>query len=147
MPLELSIRTIQFGSCGLYMTGSEGCWLHPRTFVYRRGFIATLYLALAVVFEVIATCALKGSDGFTRVWPSAVTIVGYSVAFYGLYLCLRTMSVGIVYVLWSGLGTIWVSVAGWLVYEQSIDAPAVLGMALIVIGVAVIQMYSTSIHL
>ena len=104
------------------------------------------YLAVAIIFEVIATSALKASDGFTRLWPSLVTVIGYGVAFYALSLCLKTMSVGIVYALWSGLGIILITLAGWLLYRQAVDLPALVGMTLIVAGVAVIQIFSKSVN-
>ena len=104
------------------------------------------YLAVAIIFEVIATSALKASDGFTRLWPSLITVIGYGVAFYALSLCLKTMSVGIVYALWSGLGIILITLAGWLLYRQAVDLPALVGMTLIVAGVAVIQIFSKSVN-
>lgn len=104
-------------------------------------------LGLAIAAEVVATSALQASAGFTRLWPSLVVVLGYGVAFYGLSLTLQTVPVGVAYALWSGLGIVLVTVAGYFLYQQRIDLPALLGMALIVAGVAVIQLFSkTTAH-
>ena len=105
---------------------------------------AYLSLAIAIVAEVIATSALRASTGFTVLVPSAIAIVGYVVAFYFLSLTLRTMPVGIAYALWSGIGIVLISFAGWLIYKQVLDAPALIGMALIGAGVIVINLFSKS---
>ncbi len=104
-------------------------------------------LGVAIVAEVIATSALKASAGFTRVWPSVIVVLGYGVAFYGLSLTLQSMPVGVAYAIWSGLGIVLVTAAGYVLYRQSVDLPALAGMALIVAGVAVIQLFSkTAAH-
>ena len=105
---------------------------------------AYLSLAIAIVAEVVATTALRASTGFTVLVPSAIAIVGYVVAFYFLSLTLRTMPVGIAYALWSGVGIVLISFAGWLIYKQVLDAPALIGMALIGAGVIVINLFSKS---
>lgn len=105
---------------------------------------AYLSLAIAIVAEVVATSALRASTGFTVLLPSAIAIVGYVVAFYFLSLTLRTMPVGIAYALWSGVGIVLISFAGWLIYKQVLDAPALIGMALIGAGVIVINLFSKS---
>lgn len=101
-----------------------------------------IYLAIAIVSEVIATSALKATREFTRFWPSALVVTGYASAFYFLTLTLRTIPIGIVYALWSGLGIVLVAAAGAALYRQIPDWPAVLGMALIVAGVVVINVFS-----
>ena len=109
--------------------------------------IAYAYLAVAIVAEVIATTALRAADGFTRLWPSAISVAGYVVAFYFLSLTLRTMPVGVAYAIWSGVGIVLISLAGWLVYKQLLDLPAIVGMALIMAGVLVINLFSkTALH-
>ena len=105
---------------------------------------AYLSLAVAIVAEVVATSALRASTGFTVLVPSAIAIVGYVVAFYFLSLTLRTMPVGIAYALWSGVGIVLISFAGWLIYKQVLDAPALIGMALVGAGVIVINLFSKS---
>lgn len=108
---------------------------------------AYLSLAIAIVAEVVATTALRASTGFTVLVPSAIAIVGYVVAFYFLSLTLKTMPVGIAYALWSGVGIVLISFAGWLIYKQVLDAPALIGMALIGAGVIVINLFSkTAVH-
>lgn len=104
-------------------------------------------LGLAIVAEVIATSALKASAGFTRLGPSVVVVLGYGTAFYCLSLTLQSLSVGVAYAIWSGLGIVLVTVAAYVLYRQSVDLPALIGMALIVAGVAVIQLFSkTAVH-
>ncbi|AGQ31338.1 SMR family transporter [Serratia liquefaciens] len=106
-----------------------------------------MYLTMAVVAEVIATTMLKASEGFTRLWPSLVVVVGYGVAFWGLSMVVKTMPLGIVYAIWSGMGIVLVSIAAVFVYQQKLDWPAVLGMGLIIAGVLVINLLSkTAAH-
>jgi small multidrug resistance pump len=104
--------------------------------------MAWFYLFIAIVAEVIATSALKASEGFTRLWPSVTVVIGYAIAFYFLAATLKEIPVGIAYAIWSGVGIVLVSIIGWVVYRQSLDAPAVLGMALIVAGVVVLNVWS-----
>jgi small multidrug resistance pump len=106
-----------------------------------------LYLTIAVLFEVVATTALKETQGFTRLAPSLTVAVGYGFAFYFLALVLRTMPVGVVYALWSGAGILLVTAIGWLWFRQALDIPALAGMALILAGVVVINLFSrTLVH-
>ncbi len=100
-------------------------------------------LAAAVTAEVIATSALKASEGFSHLWPSVVVVVvGYAIAFYLLAIVLKTLPVGITYAIWSGLGIVFVTLIGWLVYSQTLDWPAILGVVLIMSGVLVINLFS-----
>lgn len=103
-----------------------------------------LYLGLAIVCEVIATSALKSSDGFSRPLPSALVVVGYAVAFYSLSLALRTLPVGIAYAIWAGVGIALIAVIGLLFYGQTLDFAAVAGIGLIVAGVLVLSLLSKS---
>ena len=100
------------------------------------------YLLIAIVSEVIATSALKATASFTKPVPSLIVLAGYSSAFYFLSLCLKTISVGIAYAIWSGLGIVLVTLLGWLFYRQTIDQAGFLGMGLIVAGVAVLHLFS-----
>ena len=104
-----------------------------------------LYLGIAIVAEVVATSALKASDGFSRTIPSLVVVVGYSIAFYCLSLTLRTIPVGVAYAIWSGVGITLIALIGWRVYGQALDAPAMVGMTLIVAGVVVLNVFSKSV--
>ena len=103
-----------------------------------------LYLAIAIVAEVIGTSALKASDGFTKLYPSLIVIVGYGVSFYCLSLTLRTIPIGIAYAIWSGVGIVLISLIGWLAFNQNLDLPALLGISLIAAGVAVLNLFSKS---
>ncbi|GAA3890874.1 MULTISPECIES: DMT family transporter [Gibbsiella] len=106
-----------------------------------------MYLIMAIIAEVIATTMLKASEGFTRLWPSLLVVAGYSVSFYGLSVVVKTMPLGIVYALWSGLGIVLVTIAAMFIYQQKLDWPAVFGLALIIAGVLVINLWSkASVH-
>jgi small multidrug resistance pump len=101
-----------------------------------------LLLAVAITGEVIATTALKYSQGFTQWRPTIIVVLGYGVAFYCLSLTLKTMPVGVVYAIWSGLGIVLISVIGWVWLGQKLDFPAIAGMALILAGVLVVNLFS-----
>jgi small multidrug resistance pump len=101
-----------------------------------------LYLSIAILAEVIATSSLKAAEGFTRLIPSLIVVFGYGTAFYFLSLTLRTMQVGTAYAIWSGVGTVIISLVAWLFYNQKLDAPSILGMALIISGVIIIKFLS-----
>lgn len=101
-----------------------------------------IYLAIAILAEVIGTAALKSSDGFSRLGPSLVTAAGYGIAFYFLSLTLRSLPIGIAYAIWSGVGIVLISAVAWLFLGQKLDMPAMLGMSLIVAGVVVINVFS-----
>jgi small multidrug resistance pump len=106
-----------------------------------------LFLAVAIVAEVIATSALKASEGFSKLAPSALVVLGYGVAFYMLSRVLSTIPVGIAYAIWSGAGIVLVSLVGLFFYKQRLDFPAMLGIGLIIAGVVVMQVFSkTSAH-
>ena len=102
-------------------------------------------LAVAIVAEVIATTALKASNEFTRFWPSVLVVVGYAIAFYCLAVTLRTLPVGVVYAIWSGVGIALIGLIGWLVFGQALDAAAIAGMVLIAAGVLVINVFSKTV--
>jgi small multidrug resistance pump len=103
------------------------------------------YLAIAVLAEVVATSALKASAGFTRPGPSLLVVSGYALAFYLMSLTLDTIPVGITYAVWSGVGIVLVTLVAWILYGQALDAPALLGLGLIVAGVAVLNLFSGSV--
>lgn len=104
-----------------------------------------LYLAVAILAEVIATTALKASEGFTRLLPGIVVVIGYAVAFYFLSQVLKTIPVGITYAIWSGLGIVLITIVGIFLYNQMPDLPAIIGMALIISGVVIINVFSRSV--
>ncbi|OQW83668.1 MAG: QacE family quaternary ammonium compound efflux SMR transporter [Proteobacteria bacterium ST_bin16] len=104
-----------------------------------------IFLAVAIVSEVIATSFLKAAEGFTRLWPSLIVVAGYLLAFYLLSLTLKTIPVGVAYAIWSGVGIVLIALSGWLFLGQSLDTPALTGLALIIAGVAVINVFSRSV--
>ena len=103
-----------------------------------------ILLGLAIAAEVVGTSALKASDDFSKLWPSAIVVVSYGAAFYLLSLTLRTIPVGIAYAVWSGVGVVLIALIGWLVFGQKLDAAGMLGMGLIVAGVLVLNLLSKS---
>ena len=103
-----------------------------------------IYLLIAILSEVAATSALRASNQFTRLWPSVIVVIGYGFAFYFMSLTLKSIPVGIAYAIWSGVGIVLISITGFLLYKQKLDMPAILGMALIVAGVLVINLFSKS---
>ena len=105
--------------------------------------MAYLYLAAAIVAEVIATSALKASNAFTVLTPGAISVVGYCVSFYLLELVLRTIPVGIAYAIWCGIGI--VAVIAIFLFNQIPDLAAIIGMALIIVGTAVINLFSNTV--
>lgn len=104
-----------------------------------------VYLAVAIVAEVVATSTLRSTEGFTRLWPSLVVAVGYVTAFYFLSLTLKDIPVGIAYALWSGVGIVLVAGFAWLRHGQTLDPAALIGLGLIIAGVAVVQLFSKSL--
>lgn len=101
-----------------------------------------LFLAVAIIGEVVATSALKSSEGLSKLVPSAIVVVGYGVAFYFLSLALKSIPVGIAYAVWAGLGIVLVAGIAWLLHGQRLDAWAFVGIGLIVSGVAVLNLLS-----
>jgi small multidrug resistance pump len=108
--------------------------------------MAYLYLAIAIISEVVGTAALKASEEFTRLVPSLIVVVGYASAFYFLTLTLRTIPVGIAYAIWAGVGIVLICAVSWVLYKQTLDAPAIIGVGLIAAGVILINGFSGSIH-
>ncbi|HEX9881732.1 MAG TPA: SMR family transporter [Hyphomicrobium sp.] len=108
--------------------------------------MAYLYLAIAIVSEVVGTAALKASEEFTKLVPSLIVVVGYASAFYFLTLTLRTIPVGLAYAVWAGVGIVLICIVSWLLYKQTLDAPAIIGVGLIAAGVILINGFSGSIH-
>ena len=103
-------------------------------------------LFASIVFEIIGTSALLASQTFTRLGPSLVVAVGYSLAIVGLAFTFRTIPMGIAYAIWSGLGIVLISTVGWVVFGQRLDLPAVLGLGLIVAGVVIVNLSDSVGH-
>ena len=108
------------------------------------GSASYLYLAAAIVSEVIGTSALKASNEFTRPVPTMIMLAAFLSAFYFLTLTLRTIPVGVAYAIWSGVGIVMISIIARVLFGQKLDPPAIIGMALIVVGVLVINLFSKS---
>lgn len=104
-----------------------------------------VFLAVAIVSEVAATSALKASEGFSRLWPSLIVLVGYATAFYFLSLTLKTIQVGVVYAIWSGVGIALIALIAWIFFGQTLDVPAIIGLLLIVAGVVVLNVFSKTV--
>jgi len=102
------------------------------------------FLATAILFETIGTTALKASDGFTKLWPTVISVIGYIVAIYLLSLVLRSIPVGIAYAIWSGLGIVFIAIIGYFTFNQRLDGAAVLGLTLIIAGILVINLFSSA---
>ena len=108
--------------------------------------LVTTYLCLAgaILTEVIGTIALAASKSLTKPIPSVISVVCFVAAFWLLSFPLRTMPTGIVYAVWSGLGIVLITAVSWVWAKQVLDAPALIGMALITTGVIVINVFSKS---
>lgn len=104
-----------------------------------------IFLLAAIVSEVIATSALKASDGFSRLWPSLIVVTGYAAAFYFLSLTLKTIPVGVAYAVWSGVGIALIALIAWVFLGQALDVPAIVGLLLIVAGVVVLSLFSKTV--
>lgn len=104
-----------------------------------------LYLGIAIAAEVLGTSFMKQSEGFTRLVPSLVTAIAYAAAFYCLSLTLRTIPTGIAYAIWSGVGIVLITAIAWIFQGQKLDVPAMVGLALIIAGVAVMNLFSKAV--
>ena len=103
-----------------------------------------IYLTLAIFSEVMATASLKSTEGFTKLWPSVVVLVGYSAAFYFLSLTLDTIPIGVAYAIWSGVGVAAITLVSIFFFDQKIDTAGFIGIGLIVAGVIVLRLFSES---
>ena len=101
-----------------------------------------IWLLLAILFEVVGTACLKGSDSFTKLWPALGVVFFFGCSFYFLTLALRVLPVGIVYAIWSGLGIVLITVISMVLFKQVLDLASYIGMGLIIAGVIVIHVFS-----
>ena len=101
-----------------------------------------LILVLAILSEVVGTVALKASEGFTRLGPNALVVVGYGLSFYLLAQALKQIPLGVAYAIWSGLGTAGAVVAGILLWRESLNSTGIVGILLIIVGVVLLNIYS-----
>ncbi len=139
--LDLGFMLFFLGYALIFNSTFDG--IMQRRLARRRYLMAYVYLCLAIVAEVLGTSALKASQEFTRLWPSVGVVIGYGLAFYWLTLVLRTLPVGIAYAVWAGLGIVLVTLIGVLWFGERLDWPAVAGLAMIIAGVTVIQLFSS----
>ncbi|MFN3889811.1 MAG: DMT family transporter [Beijerinckiaceae bacterium] len=102
--------------------------------------ISYVYLALAIVAEVVATTALTASNGLTRPAPVVIMALGYATAFVFLALSLRAIPVGVAYAIWSGVGVVLITGIGWVLFRQTLEPPALAGIGLILAGVLVLHL-------
>jgi small multidrug resistance pump len=100
---------------------------------------ALAFLVLAIASEVAGTAGLKASEGFGRVSPSVLAVIGYALAFYFLAQSLKYIPLGVAYAIWSGLGTVGSVLLGLLIWKEALGPAHVLGIALIVFGVVVLN--------
>jgi small multidrug resistance pump len=105
-----------------------------------------LFLVIAVVGEVVGTSTLKATDGFSKLWPTLVVVIAYGIAFYFLSLSVQRFPIGVLYAVWSGLGVVLIALAGYVIYGDRLDLPAIGGLVLIVAGVATIQLFSDTVR-
>jgi small multidrug resistance pump len=105
-----------------------------------------IFLGIAISSEVMATSSLKVCAGFSKLWPSVLVVVGYTSAFYFLSLTLNSIPIGIAYALWAGVGVVLLALVGIFVFGQKLDAPAIVGMTLIVAGAVIMNVFSTTVR-
>ena len=105
-----------------------------------------LFLFIAVVGEVVGTSTLKATEGFTRIGPTIVVVLAYAIAFYFLSLSVQRFPIGVLYAVWSGLGIVLIALAGFIIYGDRLDMPALIGLAMIIGGVATIQLFSDTVR-
>lgn len=101
-------------------------------------------LAIAILCEVVATLSLKAADGFTKPIPTTVIVVGYLTAFYLLSIITRQLSIGVTYAVWSGVGIVLVALMGVVIYDEKMDLAGLLGIALIISGVLILNLVSSA---
>ena len=101
-----------------------------------------IFLILAIISEVIGTTFLKSTEGFTKLWPSVIVLIGYSAAFYFLSLTLDTIPIGVVYAIWSGVGIAAIAIVSVIFLDQKLDTASYVGMGLIIAGVVVLRVFS-----
>ena len=106
-----------------------------------------IYLLIAIIAEVVATSALKASNGFTELVPIIFTVLGYAIALFFLGLTFKSIPMGLAYAMWSAAGIVLISCVGWIVFKQNLDLPAMIGLAFILLGIVIINVFSKSTEL
>ncbi|NLR94751.1 multidrug efflux SMR transporter [Flammeovirga sp. SR4] len=105
-----------------------------------------LFLFIAIISEIIATSTLKASEGFTKLIPSVITVIGYGISFYFLSLAVKSIPIGITYALWSGIGIICITTIGYFFYKEPLNWPTIIGIAFILIGVVIVNLSNHTSH-
>lgn len=108
--------------------------------------LPVVWLALAIGSEIVATTSLKLSDGFTKPILSVVVVLGYALSFYALSVSLRTFPLGVVYAVWSGVGTAAIVLIGFVLFREMLDAVKVAGIGLIIVGVVMLNGAGATAH-
>lgn len=103
-----------------------------------------LLLSIAIAAEIFGTLSLKASDGLSKLWPSIGVLVGYASAFALMAVSLKKLDVGITYAIWSGVGIIGAAIGGYVFFNQEISKVSMLGMAIIILGVVVMNLGGAS---
>ena len=102
-----------------------------------------LYLGLAIVFDVIGSSCMQASDGFTKILPSGIVICCYLACCYFFALSLKSIQLGVAYAIWGGLGILLTTLVSVLIFKQSINLPTIAGILLIMVGVCLVNFYSS----
>lgn len=102
--------------------------------------MSTIYLGIAIATEIVGTALLKVSDGFSNLWATAATLVAYGLSFYFLSLALRTIPIGAAYAIWSAIGIVVISLIGWIAFDQRLSPLALAGIAVVIVGVVMLQL-------
>ncbi|SHE39524.1 small multidrug resistance pump [Seinonella peptonophila] len=103
--------------------------------------MAYVYLALAIIGELVGTTALKATEGFSKMLPSILVILGYGISFYSLSLSLKHFPLGMTYAIWAGLGTALTAIIGFIMWKESLRWPQLLGILLIIVGVILLNVF------
>ena len=104
------------------------------------------WLSVAVIAEVFATLGLKASDGFTKIYPVFIVIIGYSIAFIALAKVFQVLPVAMIYAIWSGLGITLVALAGWFFFGEKLEVTEIIGIFLIIVGIIVLKGFSSDLN-
>lgn len=107
--------------------------------------MAYILLALAIVSEVTGSTFLVKSEGFTQLVPSILVVVFYVISFYLLSQVIKTIPLGVAYAIWGGVGIVLTALIGFLIFRQSLDLAALIGIALIIGGVIVMNVFSKTV--
>ena len=106
--------------------------------------MAWILLSIAIAAEILGTLSLKASDGLSKLWPSLGVLFGYATAFTLMAISLKKLDVGITYAIWSGVGIIGAAIGGVIFFDQQLSRMTIIGMAIIIVGVVVMNLGGAS---